>query len=254
MATIPTDRNLMNPMGDFALAVAIGAIPGWATYREYGMNPALSSGTEDMWPLGTPRVLPTTDTVVSVVSSSTADDAAAVGTGAWTVVVVGLDEDGLEQEETITLDGQVSVNGLLTFSRLNSMYVNTAGTGKVNAGNITASMDSGKAQAYIEANEGQSHQVLLTVPSNKTLVLTRLDIGSGRLQAVDLAIQTQIRPPHANAAWRSISDTQVYETHFIDLGTVIVPSSTEMRMRCVATGAGEAHGSLSGYIVENTAL
>jgi hypothetical protein len=44
MAQIPTDKNYLNPMGDFRIAVAIGAIPGWSWYTQSTAN--FSRGVE----------------------------------------------------------------------------------------------------------------------------------------------------------------------------------------------------------------
>ena len=94
---------------DFDEQVALGLVPGFATFRKFGMNDAVTSGTEEVWSPGAVRVLPTSAGALSVVSSSTADDSAAVGTGAWTIRVEGLDSNYEEIAETIILDGQVAV-------------------------------------------------------------------------------------------------------------------------------------------------
>ena len=230
--------------------VALGLVSGWKTFRKFGMNADIAAGTEHMWPVGTARVLPTTSTVAACVSSSTADDSAAVGTGAWTIQLEGLDANGRFQTEVVALDGQVSVNGVKTFSRINRAYVLTAGTGEINAGNISISLDTGKLQAYIEAAEGQTHQVLFTVPSDKTLLINRLSMGTGRLNTVDLAVLIQIKPSSANSSWRSIADIQPYESSFVNEGAVLLPASTEVRAVIVASGAGEAFCILSGYEID----
>jgi hypothetical protein len=235
---------------NFRVRVALGQVPGWETFRKFGMNDAVTSGTEFMWPPGTARVLPTSNTVAAVVSDSADDDANPAGTGAWTVVVEGLDADGLEVSDTVSLDGITPVNTTQVFSRINRAYNTTAGTGEVNAGNISISLDSGKLQAYIEAGEGQTQQVLYTVPSNKTLLLDRIALGTGRLGAVDLAVQVFVMLP-GQTAWRAISNIQPYESQFLNEGAVLAPSSAELKMICVSSGNGEAFGILSGYLIKN---
>jgi hypothetical protein len=157
-------------MGDFNIAVSIGALPGWTALRKFGRNDDVD-GSEEMWELGTTRVLPTSPGALSVVSSSAEDDpdeATPPGTGCFTIVVEGLDSNYEEISEIIALTGTTPVASVGTdWYRVNRAYGVTAGSGQVNAGNITISI-GGDAQAYIEANEGQTHQTHYTVPAGKT--------------------------------------------------------------------------------------
>jgi hypothetical protein len=68
-------------------------------------------------------------------SSSSASDAAA-GTGARTVEIYGLDKDWNPQQETITLNGQTKGTGTATWRRVFGAFVQTTGSGGVNAGDI----------------------------------------------------------------------------------------------------------------------
>jgi hypothetical protein len=142
MGTIPTDNNLMSPMGDMTVAVALGAIPGYASFRKFGMNDAIVSGTQEMWPTTGLRTLPTSAGQFSIVSDSAEDDpdeATPPGTGAWTVVVEGLDSNYEEISETVTLSGLTPVLSVGTdWFRINRAYNVTAGTDAVNAGQLGA--------------------------------------------------------------------------------------------------------------------
>lgn len=67
------------------------------------------------------------------VSSSSAAD---VTTGAKTIEVYGLDKDWNPISEVITLNGQTKVTGAVLFRRVFAAIVQTAGTGRLNAGDI----------------------------------------------------------------------------------------------------------------------
>jgi hypothetical protein len=69
------------------------------------------------------------------VISSSANDAAA-GTGARTLTIYGLANDGTPQNETVTLNGQTAVTTTKAFWRVFGALVATAGTGRANAGDI----------------------------------------------------------------------------------------------------------------------
>ena len=71
---------------------------------------------------------------IDVSSSSTAD--AAASTGALTVALYGLSASYQPISETITMNGQTAVTSALSYLRLHGAKVLTAGTGRVNAGDI----------------------------------------------------------------------------------------------------------------------
>jgi len=71
---------------------------------------------------------------LDIVSSAVAD--AAAGIGARTVTIYGLALDGTQLIETVTLNGQTPVTSTKAFWRVFGAIVVTAGTGRVNAGDI----------------------------------------------------------------------------------------------------------------------
>lgn len=238
----------------FDVRVALGLVPNWAAQRKFGRNNDVD-GNEEMWELGTTRVLPTSAGALSVVSSSIQDDNT-TGTGAWTIQVEGLDANYEEIAETITMDGTSPVaSASSAWFRVNRAYVVTAGTGKVNAGNITVSI-GGNAQAYVEANEGQTHQTHYTVPANKVWVVTGITLVAGTLGNAHMVIESQIMLYRAdgNSAWRSISaiditDGQTYSTQ--NSIPTVLPPKTEARQKLVFSGTnGEVTGIIHGYLVD----
>jgi hypothetical protein len=256
VSTTPTDPNGF-PMQDTKFLVALGVYKGFSLYRKYGVNNAVNgSGTaEDIWPIGTIRVLPSAAAVVSTVSSSIQDDADLVGTGAWTVQIEGLDADYVELTETVTLNGTGAVTTNASFLRINRAYVVTAGSGETNAGNITLSI-SGVAQAYIEALEGQTHQCMLTVPAGKTFFVTDYHAIVGRMAgATDCQVIAYIKPYRAdgNSAWRSISNVYLYNGNQWqgDNTVTAIPEKTEARIQAISTAVTEVSAVFSGYLVEN---
>lgn len=257
MAQIPTDRNLLSPMGNMGVAVAIGAIPGWTSFRKFGMNDAVASGTEEMWPPGTSRVLPTSAGALSVVSDSAEDDeneATPPGTGAWTIVVEGLDSNYEEISETITMTGTTPAASVGTdWFRVNRAYNTQAGTNEINVGNISISI-GGDLQAYIEANEGQTHQTHYTVPAGKTLVVDSYTVRVGRMSgSTDLSIQAQVKIP-GQTAWRSISDIYLWDGngHQNIKSVTVLPQTTEIRQRIVTDTSTQCIGIFGGFLVDNS--
>jgi len=234
------------------LAIAAGKVPGWRSFRKFGMNPDADAGTEEMWPPGTIRVLPSAAAVASVVSDNVNDDAA--GTGLHTLRVEGLDVNYEEVGETVSMDGTTPVNTTQEFLRVHRAYSVEAGADGLNDGNISISV-GGDLQSYIEAGEGQTHQTHYTVPADTTLFVDHYALSAGRQGAADLAILAQIRLLGSNA-WRTISDINVYEGNYTnDKSITIIPAKTEVRQRIVSTANNvQASSVFSGYLVDNDFL
>lgn len=249
---------------NLAERVALGLVPGWESWRKFGMNDGVpNTGQEEMWPVGTVRVLPSVAAVVSVSSDSVEDDTdkggAVPGTGLWTMRIYGLDANYREITEEVTMNGTAAVTTTASFLRINRMYALTAGTSFVNVGNITATI-GGATQAYIEATEGQTHQTHFTVPADHTVLVTGLTAGVGRMGgSSDLHIQSEVKlvgVDGANAAWRTVSDIYLFNGGAIhqNLGSVtLIPEKTEMRQLITSTSATQAYSVLQGYLIHKTA-
>lgn len=125
---------------------------------------------------------------IRVASGGNAADTSA-GTGARTIKVQGLDASGLIAEETITLAGtSATTDGTQNWSRVLRAFVATAGTGRVNAGNIVVEKTDGTDLATIVAGEGQSELGYLMVPPGfqcaltHVLIDTTISSGSGTVR------------------------------------------------------------------------
>ena len=175
------------------IQIAVGNVKNTSHINKFGYNSSVGSSYETITDLGTNN-LPTSAAVVSVVSASTADTSA--GTGARTVEIQGLDADYNLKTETVTMNGQTAVTTTATFIRVFRMRVATAGTGEVNAGNITASISSSDV-ARINADEGQTLMAVYTVPANKTAYLVKFQGSISKNQEA----QFQLRARESSGAW-----------------------------------------------------
>ena len=233
------------------LLVGLGLIPGWEGFRKFGMNPAIDTGTEQVWPPGTIQVLPAAAGVVTAVSDS-ADDVMTTGTGGWLLTVEGLDADYVPVTETFEMNGLTGVVGTTAMLRIVRSYFISAGTGEQNAGNISMTI-GGDLQSYIEATEGQCHCAQYTVPADKLLVLDSYIVTAGRQNTADLAVQFQIKSTGANQIWRSFSDVYPYETQYVQYGntTIVIPEKTDIRILATATANGlNASAEYSGFLID----
>ena len=175
------------------IQIAVGNVKNTSHINKFGYNSAVGTSYETITDLGTNN-LPSSAAVVSVVSASTADTSA--GTGARTVEIQGLDADYNLKTETVTMNGQTAVTTTATFIRVFRMRVASAGTGEVNAGNITASISSSDV-ARILADEGQTLMAVYTVPANKAAYLVKFQGSLSKNQEA----QFQLRARESGGAW-----------------------------------------------------
>lgn len=161
----------------FDLQVARGQITGHKTLFKFGNNSDINGALETIWSAGGLYVYPTSAIQMKVSSSSTDDTA--LGTGARTVVVAGLDANYNEISETVTLTGQTAVLTTNTFIRVFRAFVVTAGSGGTAAGIIyigdgivTAGVPA-TVYAEIPLGDNQTLMAIWTVPAGYTLFVYR---------------------------------------------------------------------------------
>lgn len=109
----------------FELQVSRGQIPGHTLVQLSGYNADVDDAWEPVWSDGT-LTLPTTATLMTLSSSSTADSP--VNGGAHTVLVSGVDANYAPISETVTLNGQTPVPTVNAYLRINGLSVASAGT------------------------------------------------------------------------------------------------------------------------------
>jgi len=178
---------------DEGIHIARGAIFDTSHINKFGYNTAVGSSYETITDLGTNN-LPTSAAVVSVVSASSADDEGS--TGAEKVEIQGLDANYNLQIEEVTMNGTSAVTTTNTFIRVFRMRVTQAGTGEVNAGNITASISSSDV-ARILADQGQTLMAVYTVPKGKRAYLVKFQGSLSKNQEANF----QLRARESGGAW-----------------------------------------------------
>ena len=197
--------------------------------------------------------LPVVAAAVELVSSSAQDDEAAIGTGAWTCRVHGLDGDYDYVTEDFTMDGAVAVVGTQPFLRILKLEVLTAGTGESNTGAIDCqAVGGGQIWDEIAAGDGVSQKALITVPRNKTLWITNWQFSCNVLAAQDYTIWKR----RYGGAWHA------WLRRFAIVGGIIgqdlsiamsmpIPEKTDLKMEAQVLGATTISGCLQGFLTDN---
>ena len=186
----------INTSQDFLLQVALGNVPGHKLYTITGRKDSMSTTVlDDLTQIPTTTVAPTPGGIqLEIVSSSTDDDGAPVGTGIRTLDLHYLDSSGLEQEETLILNGTTAVTTVATdINDVQWMHALTVGTGGVAAGNITLRTvgGAGTDYEYITAGGNQSLSARYTIPAGKTGYIVGWQV-SANTQVVDFRLRATV--------------------------------------------------------------
>lgn len=173
----------------YLFSVAAGAVDGVKIIKKFGQNPAVDS-TATIWDEGGIYEYLTSAQNVSIASTSANDTE--LGTGARSVRVSGLDENWLEKDEVVTLNGQTPVVISGQYIRIFRMEVLSAGSTGSGEGTIRSGIGTFTAgvpsQTLAAINNGlnQTLMAMYTVPDDKVAIFGEFFANSGKSSEVNV--------------------------------------------------------------------
>lgn len=229
---------------DFYFLVSRGLVPGHSTIVLRGHNPSqtAASGFVDISEFGDLTYLTTAETM-NIASTDDEDGGAGTDTGALTLLVNGVANDGSELEETVTMNGTTNVLTAGSYLRVNFILVMTAGSVGWNIGDITAKASSaGTTQCECDATESRSQNSHYTVPLGKTAHMIRFELNLSKTVGGTppvVEFKFYVRPGGATRAWvqgfDKRMDAAVSNEFDVDLGfptsTTQLKARSDMRFR-----------------------
>lgn len=254
-----------NPFaGDWGAALGLGMLYHQTRVTALGHNPSIdiAGAPADVWEGGGAYPFQAAATQLEVLSASANDTAA--GTGARSVTIVGLDANYKQITEVVILNGTTLVPTVNLFLRVNVFNITSAGSGEVNAGDITLRVVSaGATQGVIKANYGFGRSCIYTVPADNTLFIIALamsvvqPVGTNANSAVfgvfgvfrRSSTKVRLIPIEFN-----ITSNQPY-VHPAQLG-IILPQKTDFTLRVtgVSQNATSVVASMEGILVGNDVI
>jgi hypothetical protein len=164
----------------FEYEAALGRRQGSTTWNKFGYNGDVDIGTEVISSFGGSFVPMITARTLSIVSTSTDDDAG--GIGATGVVVYGVDANRDPQTVIVTMDGTTPVVTTETWLGVNRIAIYTAGTNLSNVGTITATATTDSTiQARMEPGEGTTQQCIYFTAARTQGLIDFLLVGGEKL-------------------------------------------------------------------------
>jgi hypothetical protein len=225
---------------------ALGYIKGVNVINKFGRNTDVDTGvSEDMWNGGGFYTgFPTTGSAEPLgVASSSANDTAA-GTGARTVMIIGLDANYQEISETVTLNGTTEVFTTQSFWRAHTANVRTSGGTPTNsafsAGQITIRHQTTTANVFMvmPAATNQAASAGYTVPAGHRAVLKRIHgaVRGSTSASVDISLWVRL----FGFAPRLRRPTTLYFGSELDdtpWGGLVFPEKTDIHVRILSASA-----------------
>jgi len=217
--------------------IAEGKRRGYAIVNKFGRNQDIDTGSEeDVWEGGGVYPgFPTGSGELITASSSSANDTSA-GSGARTIKIFGLDDNGLEQNETITLNGASLVDSVNSYTRVNRIVVLTSGSSNsaFNDGIITIAHKTTTANIFgkVPIGANQSQIACYTIPAGKTGYLRYLHASIKRSNSAtadgDLWIREDGASPRTVRIFSLSQTSSLKDTIF---GGIRLPALTDLSLR-----------------------
>ena len=246
----------------FELQLARGQITNHKNLFKFGSNSDINGSLETIWSYGGLYAYPPSATVMLVSSSSTDD--AALGTGARTISVQGLDANYNEISEIVTLNGQNQVSTTLSYIRVFRSFVITAGSGATAAGTIyigTGAATLGvpvAVYAEIALGENQTTMALWTVPAGYTAYLKRGSFSAASNNATHYILGKFVVRPFGSVFRNAADVTANSNVIQYDFETPLaVPEKSDIEARAIALSGTNFYVTASfeiTYIKNNGAL
>ena len=240
---------------DFSMLASVGKIKGVTPLFKFGRNTDIDTGTapEDIISGGGTKLFPTTDSTLSIVSTSANDTTA--GTGINTIRIEGLDINFELISEDVVLNGLTPVITTGSYCRVHRMYGTLSGSLQAAGGVITVTHSAGII-TEIEVGNGQSQDCTYTVPSGYIFLIERLLASLERTASgAGSELHFEIKSFGSNT-WRAQATLSIAAagTSFMERSTDMwfpVQEKTDIRVRAiqVATNNTSIAASFEGFLI-----
>lgn len=167
---------------DFTTEVALGRRQGFTTWNKFGYNEDIDTGANEIlasWG-GTFQYFTTGETLTIV--SSSVNDILTSGTGAWNIVIYGVDSNWDTATEVVSLNGTTPVITASSWIGINRISIYNSGSSDTNAGTITiTATSSGYTLGQMPPSQGTSQQCIFYVARDHQFLATWMWLNALRI-------------------------------------------------------------------------
>jgi hypothetical protein len=241
---------------DYIVDAALGIIPNATLVTMFGYSVNTGNVTNvNVWETQDAWTFLIAASTMELLSSSAND--AAEGTGCRLVLTEGLDTNFAKISETVIPNGTSTVALVNTYKIINNSTCISAGSGFVNAGNITTRVTgAGSQQGYILAGAGTSRHGRVTVPAGYTFVIKNIFILANKSgNQATTAIITPVLRLSDGTILHGLPDTVPNgsnPTITIPTGVVIGEKTTvSFQITSVSTTGIDISVGASGVLIKN---
>lgn len=240
--------------------ISRGALYGFSAFGTAGVNRSVNTNSvpEDIW--GGGGLFPYQTTAVQLEAVSDSANDASAGTGARTVVVLGLDANWTVISEVLATNGTTPVTTTKSFFRINAFRSLTCGAAGGNVGSITLRVAGGGAtQAFMRPGEGQCMRGLYTVPAGFTAYLLDAFVAivrAGTNESVEFSFNARTNlGPWITRNIFSVSANGVSTLHIMPRVLGAMPEKSDIRFTASAVSADNTTAQATFVVVlKNTAI
>jgi hypothetical protein len=180
------------------------------------------------------------------ISSDDAADTATTGTGAWTVIVYGLDANYNEINEVLEMNGTTEVETENTYIRVYRMFVLTAGTGGGAAGTISLKQSTTTVAKIVNGNN-QTLMGVYTIPAGKTGYFLYGKASASAGKSIDGKVY--VRFPDTVFAIKHTYEILETTYEFKPVVPIVLPAKSDIDFRAISSAAGAIVSVAFGIIL-----
>ena len=220
------------------LSIALGREYNQTFEHKFGVNRNITAGTQSVWTQGglypwSALDDPQTLYILSTSSSDTGD-----------LEIIGLDNNYLPLQETVTLTGQTAVTTQNQFKRVFRMISNVTNAGVITARTVS---DTGTVVAHMEVNTAQTLMAVYTIPATVNGYGTQFTVGVGK--GGDVIFAPYVR--EFGGAFRVRGEIELYQSTFTQTYTVPISLGAKADIDIRATTSGNNFTATASFDIIN---
>lgn len=229
-----------------------GRVKGCEGRTFIGLHEEVQSNNTTIWEgpqFGGSNLIPFPSGTYTLRLTGTDDQDKPGGTGAHKVKIIGLDNNWLELEEEVTLDGLNDVYTTKVFSRVNELKVTKAGSAGTAVGRVEC-YDNGNLINLITCDHNRSLTANYSIPVNKRGYLFQLNVSTTKGKECKISIyrrdNTETNPLFM--IQNSFFTYENFKTVYSSM-PLFLPPCSDLDVRGRNLGAGKIEISANAFVI-----